>query len=60
MRDYAVYATEIFAVHGFPRPNDFDMREGVTLFKDHSYGFIGYSCELALKKHRSKYKIQSA
>ena len=60
MRDYAVYATEIFAAHGFPRPNDFDMREGATLFKDHSYGFIGYSCELALKKHRSKYKIQSA
>lgn len=60
MRDYAVYATEIFAANGFPRPNDFDMREGATLFKDHSYGFIGYSCELALKKHRSKYKIQSA
>ncbi|MBW3499324.1 hypothetical protein [Janthinobacterium sp. NKUCC08_JDC] len=60
MRDYAVYATEIFAAHGFPRPNDFDIREGATLFKDHSYGFIGYSCELALKKHRSKYKIQSA
>ena len=60
MRDYSIYATEIFAAHSFPRPSDFDMRAGATLYKDHSYGFIGYSCELALKKHRSKYKIQSA
>lgn len=60
MRDYSICATEIFAAHGFPRPNDFDIRNGATLFKDHSYGFIGYSCELALKKHRSKYRIQSA
>ncbi|KHA75741.1 hypothetical protein NC77_27325 [Janthinobacterium lividum] len=60
MRDYSICATEIFAAHGFPRPSDFDMRAGATLFKDHSDGFIGYSCELALKKHMSKYKIQSA
>ncbi|MEG0879723.1 MAG: hypothetical protein RSH52_00405 [Janthinobacterium sp.] len=60
MRDYSIYATKIFVALGFPRPEDFDMREGATLFKDHSYGFIGYSCELALKKHRSKYKIQSS
>ncbi|MGX9698002.1 hypothetical protein ACWYXK_13540 [Janthinobacterium lividum] len=60
MRDYSICATEIFSAHGFPRPSDFDMRAGATLFKDHSYGFIGYSCELALKKHMSKYKIQSA
>ncbi|KAB8047918.1 hypothetical protein GCN78_21225 [Janthinobacterium rivuli] len=60
MRDYAICATRIFAAHGFPRPNDFDIRNGAALFKDHSYGFIGYSSELALKKHRSKYKIQSA
>lgn len=57
MRDYSICATEIFAAHGFPRPSDFDIRKGATLFKDHSYGFIGYSCELALKKHKSKYKI---
>lgn len=59
MRDYSIYATKIFAAHGFPRPSDFDMREGATLFKDHSYGFIGYSCKMALKKHKMKYKIQS-
>ncbi|KAB8047920.1 hypothetical protein GCN78_21235 [Janthinobacterium rivuli] len=60
MRDYSIYATKIFVALGFPRPKDFDVRKGATLFKDHSYGFIGYSCELALKKHRSKYKIRSS
>ena len=60
MRDYSICATEIFAAHGFPRPSDFDMRMGATLFKNQSHGFIGYSCELALKKHRLKYNIQSS
>lgn len=57
MQDFSIYATKIFAAYGFPRPEDFDMRKGSTLFKDHDFGFIGYSFELALKKHKKKFKI---
>jgi len=59
MRDYSIYASKIFSVYGFPRPDDFDMLRGVNFFKEKNYGFVGYSCELALKKHREKFRLSN-
>ena len=60
MRYYSLYASAIFTAYGFPRPDDLDVRSGITLYKEKNYGFGGVNCELALKKHRSRYKIQTA
>jgi hypothetical protein len=60
MRDYSIYAEKIFVAYGFPRPDVFDARGGVTFFENNGNGFFSTNCELALKKHKSKYKIQSA
>lgn len=59
MSDYSIYAGKIFSAYGVPRPDDFSKRLGVTVFKDQGLGFIGYSYELALLKHRKKFNISS-
>ncbi|MGV8866497.1 MAG: hypothetical protein ACOH2S_06215 [Janthinobacterium svalbardensis] len=57
MRDYSIYAEKIFVAYGFPRPDVFDARGGITFFENNGNGFFSTNCELALKKHKSKYKI---
>lgn len=60
MRYYSEYASAIFTAYGFPKPDDLDIRGGITMYKDQSYVYGGVNCDLALRKHRSKYNIQSA
>ncbi len=60
MRYYSSYASAIFTAYGFPKPDDLDMRGGITMYKDQSRGYGGVNCDLALRKHRLKYNIQSA
>lgn len=60
MRYYSLYASAIFSTYGFPRPDDLDIRNGMMLYKDAAYGFFAINCEIALQKHRSKYKINHA
>lgn len=60
MRDYSIYAEKIFMAYGFPRPDVFDARGGITFFENNGNGFFATNCELALKKHKSKCKISSA
>lgn len=59
MRGYSIYAEKIFVAYGFPRPDVFDARGGITFFENHGDGFFATNCKLALKKHKSKYRIQS-
>ena len=60
MRGYSVYAEKIFLAYGFPKPDVFDARRGITFFENNGNGFFATNCELALKKHRLKHKIPSA
>lgn len=60
MRYYSLYASAIFAAYGFPLPADLDIRSGMTLYKDAAYGFGAINCEIALQKHRDKYKLNHA
>ncbi|MCC7683482.1 hypothetical protein [Janthinobacterium sp. FW305-128] len=60
MRYYSEYASAIFTAYGFPKPDDLDIRGGITMYKDQSYVYGGVNCDLALRRHRSKYNIQSA
>lgn len=57
MRYYSLYASAIFTAYGFPRPDDLDIRSGMTLYKDAAYGYGAINCEIALQKHRSKYNM---
>lgn len=60
MRYYSLYASAIFTTYGFPRPDDLDIRDGMMLYQDAAYGFGAINCEIALQKHRSKYKLNHA
>ncbi len=60
MRYYSLYASAIFTTYRFPRPDDLDIRSGMMLYKDAAYGFGAINCELALKKHRARYKMNNA
>lgn len=50
MRGYSVYAEKIFLAYGFPKPDVFDARRGITFFENNGNGFFATNCELALKK----------
>ncbi|MBW3499321.1 MULTISPECIES: hypothetical protein [Janthinobacterium] len=60
MRYYSLYASAIFTAYGFPLPDDLDIRSGMILYKDAAYGFGAINCEIALQKHRDKYKLNHA
>jgi hypothetical protein len=55
---YGHYASAIFTAYGFPRPDDLDLRDGMTHYKDALYGYGGMNAELALERHKKKYKLQ--
>ena len=50
MRGYSVYAEKIFLVYGFPKPDVFDARKGITFFENNGNVFFAMNYELALKK----------
>lgn len=54
---YGIYASEIFSVFKFPRPDDLDVRPGISNYSDGDYGFNGINCKLALDAHRKKFNI---
>lgn len=60
MRYYSLYASAIFSAYGFPRPGDLDIRDGMMLYKDAAYGFGAINCEIALQKHRAKYRLSQS
>ncbi|SEO63405.1 hypothetical protein SAMN05428959_1144 [Duganella sp. CF517] len=57
MRYYGLYGSAIFKAYDLPRPDDIDIRSGMTHYKDESYGFGGINLETALEGHRKKYGI---
>jgi hypothetical protein len=54
---YGIYASKIFSVFKFPRPDDLDVRPGMSSYRDGNYGFDGINCKLALDAHRRKFNI---
>ena len=58
MRYYGEHASAIFKTYGFPRPDDLDVRTGMTHYPDHSYGYGGINCDLALKQHKARFGIK--
>jgi hypothetical protein len=57
MKYYGLYASAIFKAYNFPRPDDLDVRSGMTHYPDESYGFGGINRKIALDKHKAKYRI---
>ena len=58
MKYYGLYASAIFKTYGFPRPDDLDVRSGMTHYPDESYGFGGINLKIAIENHKNKYKIK--
>lgn len=56
-RYYGHYASAIFSVYGFPRPDDLDIRDGMTFYKEGDFGFGGINAELALNRHKKKFRL---
>lgn len=57
MLGYSTYAEKIFTAYGFARPDVFDAQGGITRFEDRGNSFFAISLELAMKKHKAKFKI---
>lgn len=58
MRGSAEYASSIFTAYGFPLPDQLDIRSGMMLYPDESYGYGAINCELALNNHKKKFRIK--
>lgn len=56
-RYYGYYASAIFSVYGFPRPDDLDIRDGMTFYKEGDFGFGGINAQLALDRHKKKFRL---
>jgi len=57
IKSYGIYASEIFSAFKFPRPDDLDVRPGMSGYPDGNYGFDGINCKVALDVHRKKFDI---